>query len=133
MKKIVSIMFTILLTTMLFAQVKESAGITDSDVKNLAKNFKKIEKLLENADDTDKVNPELEKLGISGPNQIFKVVTIIDCTNTAIQQYTIESNPTLASMYATMGINVADLVAEKNPKDYKLVYDNIELLMKAME
>ena len=36
-------------------------------------------------------------------------------------------------MYATMGINVTDLAADKNPDDYAVVYANIELLVAAME
>lgn len=135
MKKLISILFTLFLTTMIFAQAA-SAGITDKDVKNYAKNYKKIVKLLESANDNSdvaKINAEFEKLGISGPNSLYKVTVITSCATAALQQYTIETNPALASMYATMGINVTDLAADKNPDDYAVVYANIELLVAAME
>lgn len=136
MKKLISLFVTFLFTTLIFAQTVASAGITDKDVKNYAKNYKKIVKLLESTEDNSdvvKINSDFEKLGISGPNSLYKVTVITSCATSAVQQYTIETNPTLATMYATMGINVTDFAADKNPEDYAVVYANIELLIAAME
>ena len=91
MKKFLFALMASALATTTFAQNAKSAGITDGDVKNWAKNLKSIEQDFDDAglsrDDVasaskqDKAKAEaiLQKHGIAAPNRVNKLAMINQC------------------------------------------------------
>lgn len=93
MKKAAWILTLFIAAAVLFAQNAPSTGLSDKDVKNFAKNYRKIERMLDKYDvedfddddfltsirDYDAVEAALEKYGVSGPNAVEKVSMIGTC------------------------------------------------------
>lgn len=135
MKKLISILFAMLFTSVIFAQNVKSAGVTDSDVKNYAKNFNAISKAIEKVKDNEAtaIDSILEKNGISGPNRFEKFTMITNCAMVAVYDYSMESDPESAELLKKMGMDpVADIRKLINQKDYDVVYPNAKLLEKAL-
>lgn len=135
MKKLVSILFSLLFVAMAFAQEVKSTGITDQDVKNYAKNFKTITKELDKLKDDDfsKIDVILEKNGISGPNRFQKFDMLMKCTEVAVYDYQISSNPETAKLLQSMGMDpLAETRKLINQKDFDVVNANVELLADLM-
>lgn len=142
MKKLISVLFACLFCAcMIFAQSKTapSAGVTDADVKNFAKNYSKIEKYLDKVGDSEaevlKTENFLETMGISGPNRIRKVVVITIAMTPAVAEYEMQKDPEAAAMVKSMGIDpLAGLKTQVdemvNEKDYNVVMANSKLLQK---
>lgn len=136
MKKFITVLFSLLIATVVFAQEVKSAGVTDSDAKNYAKNFKSISKELEklNDSDFDKMDAIFSKYGISGPNRFEKFSMITACAEVAVYDYTLASDPSTAAIMKSMGMDpMAETRKRINQKDYDVVNANVELFLKLMK
>ncbi len=140
-KKIVFASLFIALTASLFAE-PASAGITDSDVKNWAKNLNPMVKELQalgvwtndsiNATAKQKANVDdvLHKYGISGTNCIEKFGMITSCAIVIIAANDID--PESAALLKAFGMDpLADLKKNCNSKDYAVVEANSKAVVKA--
>lgn len=145
MKKLISVLFASLFCAcMIFAQSKTtpSVSLTDSDVKNFAKNYSKIEKYLDEIGDSDtevlKTEAFLETMGISGPNRIHKVFVITIAMTPAVAEYEMQKDPEAAALLKSMGLDpLAQVKAQidetVNEKDYSVVMANSKLLQKIVD
>ena len=145
MKKLISVLFASLFCAcMIFAQSKTapSVGLTDSDVKNFAKNYSKIEKYLDKVGDSEaefvKTDSFLGTMGISGPNRIHKVFVITTAMTPAVAEYEMQKDPEAAALLKSMGLDpLAQVKAQidetVNEKDYSVVMANSKLLQKIVD
>ena len=140
-KKIVIVGVFMALTASLFAE-PASAGITDSDVKNWAKNLNPMVKELQtlgvwtndsiNATAKQKANVDdvLHKYGISGSNCIDKFGMITSCAVVVIAANDID--PESAALLKAFGMDpLADLKKNCNSKDYAVVEANSKAVVNA--
>lgn len=140
-KKIVFASLFIALTVSLFAE-PASAGITDSDVKNWAKNLNPMVKELQtlgvwtndsiNATAKQKANVDdvLHKYGISGTNCIEKFGMITSCAIVIIAANDID--PESAALLKALGMDpMVELKKNCNSKDYAVVEANSKAVVKA--
>ena len=140
MKRLITLFVTLAMTFTLFAQNAKSAGLTDSDVKNWAKNYSKIEKEIEalgiDVNDVSaspaaartKAEAILEKNGISGPNPLNKYVMISMCASAIIAETELDEE-TLSFLQMFGQDPLADLKANINDKDYNVVKANKDLVI----
>ena len=147
MKKLLIAFTVFALTPLAFAQNAKSAGITNGDVKNWAKNLKAIEVDFDNAgisrDDIASANKQdqakadaiLQKYGIAAPNRVNKLAMINQCATLVLAESGngagIDAN-TMA-MLKQMGVDpFAELRANTNQKDCKVVKANEKVVVAAM-
>lgn len=140
-KKIVFASLFIALTVSLFAE-PASTGITDSDVKNWAKNLNPMVKELQtlgvwtndsiNATAKQKANVDdvLHKYGISGTNCIEKFGMITSCAIVIIAANDID--PESAALLKALGMDpMVELKKNCNSKDYAVVEANSKAVVNA--
>ena len=141
LKKISTILMCAVLVSVLFAE-PASTGITDSDVKNWAKNLNPMVKELQalgvwtndsiNATAKQKANVDdvLHKYGISGSNCIDKFGMITSCAVVVIAANDID--PESAALLKAFGMDpLADLKKNCNSKDYAVVEANSKAVVNA--
>ena len=144
MKKIFILCVMLILTAAVFAQNAKSVGLTDSDVKNWAKNcvtiqkeFKKIgvdenTSFSSSMKAKDKVESILQKNGISGSNCIEKYEVIVQ--SAAVLKDESEMDEQTKSMMKLMKVDpIGDLKKNLNQKDYNVVSANSKAVLKAMD
>lgn len=144
MKKFFTFCLLAVFSAVLFAQNAKSAGVTDSDVKNWAKNLpsiiKEFDKIgidpadsyLEAIDEKEKVENVLQKNGISGPDRIAKFETIV--RSAAILKIEAELDEDSKEMMELMNMDpTAELKKNINQKDYDVVAANSKAVIKAMD
>lgn len=144
MKKFFTFCLLAVFSAVLFAQNAKSAGVTDSDVKNWAKNLpsiiKEFDKIgidpadsyLEAIDEKEKVENVLQKNGISGPDRIAKFETIV--RSAAILKIEAELDEDSKEMMKLMNMDpTAELKKNINQKDYDVVATNSKAVIKAMD
>lgn len=144
MKKFFTFCMLAVFSAVLFAQNAKSAGVTDSDVKNWAKNLpsiiKEFDKIgidpadsyLEAIDEKEKVENVLQKNGISGPDRIAKFETIV--RSAAILKIEAELDEDSKEMMKLMNMDpTAELKKNINQKDYDVVAANSKAVIKAMD
>ena len=142
MKKLFSLLLSLIMVFGLYAQNAKSAGITDSDVKNWAKNLNPIVRELQalgvwsndsiNASQKQKASVDgvLNKYGISGSNCIEKFGAISSCAVAVCAASEIDAQS--AAMLKAMGMDpMAELKKNLNPKDYAVVEANSKAVIKA--
>lgn len=142
MKKLFSLLLSLIMVFGLYAQNAKSAGITDSDVKNWAKNLNPIVRELQalgvwsndsiNASPKQKASVDgvLNKYGISGSNCIEKFGTISSCAVAVCAASEIDAQS--AAMLKAMGMDpMAELKKNLNSKDYAVVEANSKAVIKA--
>ena len=148
MKKIIVLFSILVLVSSAFAQNPKSTGLTDSDVKSWAKNLKSIEREFDDAgisrDDVKSASKQekakaetiLQKYGISAPNRIEKLAMINQCATLVMAENGFAGagiDPNAMAMLKTMGVDpFAELKANINPKDYKVVQANSKAVINAM-
>lgn len=144
MKKFFIFCLLAVFSAALFAQNAKSTGVTDSDVKNWAKNLptivKEFDKIgidpadsyLEAIDEKEKVENVLQKNGISGPDRIAKFETIV--RSAAILKIEAELDEDSKEMMKLMNMDpTAELKKNINQKDYDVVAANSKAVIKAMD
>lgn len=144
MKKIFAVLAVFAISLCVFAQNVKSTGITDSDVKNWAKNCVSIKKEFEKLgvdddasiyaamNEKEKVESILQKNGISGPNNIDKYVVIV--RSAAIVKAESEIDEESKALMQMMKIDpIGDLKKDINEKDYKVVSSNSKAVIKAID
>ncbi|MBR3815084.1 MAG: hypothetical protein IKK38_14590 [Spirochaetaceae bacterium] len=144
MKKFFTFCLLAVFSAVLFAQNAKSVGVTDSDVKNWAKNLpsiiKEFDKIgidpadsyLEAIDEKEKVENVLQKNGISGPDRIAKFETIV--RSAAILKIEAELDEDSKEMMKLMNMDpTAELKKNINQKDYDVVAANSKTVIKAMD
>ena len=144
MKKIFILCVMIILTAAVFAQNAKSVGLTDSDVKNWAKNCVTIQKEFKKigVDENttfsssmkakDKVESILQKNGISGSNCIEKYEAIVQ--SAAVLKAESELDEESKALMKFMKIDpLGDLKKNLNQKDYNVVSANSKAVLKAMD
>lgn len=151
MKKLFSILaLTVLFTAFAVTQTsdgfaKENVGITDSDCKNFAKNYKKIQKALEDLNEKydegaipagtelDTYNKAFSKNGISGPNEYYKVLCISNAYSIYAYELELDSDRlTKAVMKKGKMDPMASLKATIGKDDYEAVKANYKAIAKAV-
>ena len=150
MKKLLILATTCAMASAAFAQNAKSAGITDTDVKSWAKNYKQIQNEFSDAgisldeagfsrDDIattskqDKAKAEtiLQKYGIAAPNRLNKLAMINQCASLVMAEANIDAN-TMATL-KQMGVDpFAELKQNTNQKDCKVVKANEKAVIAAM-
>ena len=144
MKKFFTFCLLAVFSAALFAQNAKSTGVTDSDVKNWAKNLptivKEFDKIgvdpadsyLEAIAEKEKVENVLQKNGISGPDRIAKFETIV--RSAAILKIEAELDEDSKEMMKLMNMDpTAELKKNINQKDYDVVAANSKAVIKAMD
>ena len=143
-KKLILFTLCFSLALAMFAEPK-STGITDSDVKNYAKNFDSIQKELDKLGvltddnsikatakqkaDIDKI---LQKYGISGSNCIEKFGMITACAAVLVGESEIDAES--AAMMKSFGMDpLAELKKYVNSKDYGVVEANSKAVINAVK
>ena len=148
MKKILIAFLAFAFAATAFAQNPKSTGLTDSDVKSWAKNLKSIEREFDDAgisrDDVKSASKQekakaetiLQKYGISAPNRIEKLAMINQCATLVMAENGVAGagiDPNAMAMLKTMGVDpFAELKANINQKDYKVVQANSKAVINAM-
>ena len=148
MKKIIVLFSILVLVSSAFAQNPKSTGLTDSDVKSWAKNLKSIEREFDDAgisrDDVKSASKQekakaetiLQKYGISAPNRVEKLAMINQCATLVMAENGFAGagiDPNAMAMLKTMGVDpFAELKANINQKDYKVVQANSKAVINAM-
>ena len=143
LKRFVVFLMCFTLVASLFAE-PASTGITDSDVKNWAKNLNSIVKELQTlgvwsgdsinatASQKNKVDGVLNKYGISGSNCMDKFGMITSCAIVVIAAS--ELDPQSAAVLKAMGMDpMAELKKNINSKDYAVVEANSKAVAKAYQ
>ena len=150
MKKLLILATTCAMASAAFAQNAKSAGITDTDVKSWAKNYKQIQNEFSDAgisldeagfsrDDIattskqDKAKAEtiLQKYGIAAPNRLNKLAMINQCASLVMAEANIDAN-TMATL-KQMGVDpFAELKQNTNQKDCKIVKANEKAVIATM-
>lgn len=144
MKKIFLALISLIMAFNLFAQNVKSVGLSDSDVKNWAKNCVSIQKEFEKIgiDTNDsftvvvsvkqKAESILQKYGISNPNSIEKYSMIVQCA--AILKAESELDEQSKAMMKLMKVDpLGDLKKNINSKDYNVVASNSKAVLKAVD
>ena len=144
MKKIFSLVVSLLMVFSLYAQNSKSVGLTDSDVKNWAKNCVSIQKEFEKigidtndsftvaVSEKQKAESILQKYGISNPNSIEKYSMILQCA--AILKAESELDEQSKAMMKLMKVDpLGDLKKNINSKDYNVVASNSKVVLKAVD
>ena len=142
MKKIFSLVVSLLMVFSLYAQNVKSVGLTDSDVKNWAKNLNPIVKEIQaigvwtndsinaSANQKSKVDDVLNKYGISGSNCIEKFGVISECAAVVVAASELDAQS--AALLKAMGMDpLAELKKNINSKDYAVVEANAKAVIKA--
>lgn len=147
MKKLLFAFTAFAVASTAFAQNAKSAGITDGDVKNWAKNLKAIEIDFDNAgisrDDIasaskqDKAKAEaiLQKHGIAAPNRVNKLAMINQCATLVMAESGAVAgmDANTMAMLKQMGVDpFAELKQNTNQKDCKVVKANEKAVIAAM-
>ena len=147
MKKLLFALIASSLATTTFAQNAKSAGITDGDVKNWAKNLKAIERDLDEAslsrDDVASASKQeqakadaiLQKHGIAAPNRVNKLVMINQCAVLVMAESGAIAgmDANTMAMLKQMGVDpFAEMRASTNQKDCKVVKANEKAIVAAM-
>lgn len=147
MKKLLFAFTAFAVASTAFAQNAKSAGITDGDVKNWAKNLKAIEIDFDNAgisrDDIasaskqDKAKAEaiLQKHGIAAPNRVNKFAMINQCATLVMAESGAVAgmDANTMAMLKQMGVDpFAELKQNTNQKDCKVVKVNEKAVIAAM-
>lgn len=147
MKKLLLAFTALSLTTTAFAQNAKSAGITDADVKNWAKNLKQIDREFSDADisrddiagaskqDKAKAEAILQKHGIAAPNRVNKLAMINQCATLVMAESGAVAgmDANTMAMLKQMGVDpFAELRANTNQKDCKVVKANEKAVIAAM-
>ena len=140
-KKIVIVGVFMALTASLFAE-PASTGLTDSDVKNWAKNLNPMVKELQalgvwtdetinaTAKQKNAVDAVLQKNGISGANCIDKFGMISSCAVVVIAASELDAQS--AALLKAMGMDpMAEFKKNVNSKDYAVVEANSKAVIKA--
>ena len=140
-KKIVIVFVCIGIAASLFAE-PASTGVTDSDVKNYAKNINSIAKELNalgvwsndsinaTAKQKNSVDGILNKYGISGSNCIEKFSMITSCAVVLVAESELDAES--AALLKSMGMDpMAELKKNVNSKDYAVVAANSKAVVKA--
>ncbi len=141
LKRFVVFLMCFTLVASLFAE-PASTGITDSDVKNWAKNLNSIASELNKlgvwtgdsinatANQKAKVDAVLNKYGISGSNCIEKFGTITGCAVVVVSASELDAQS--AALLKAMGMDpMAELKKNINSKDYAVVEANSKAVVKA--
>lgn len=144
MKKLFTLLVSLLMVSGLYAQNANSVGLADSDVKNWAKNCVSIQKEFEkigiNSDESirvaakEKQNAEtiLQKYGISNPNSIEKYSVILQCA--AVLKAESEIDEQSKAMMKMMNVDpLGDLKKNINSKDYAVVASNSKSVLHAID
>ena len=149
MKKLLILFTLITMVSSAFAQNPKSTGLTDSDVKSWAKNLKSIERDFDDAgisrDDVKSASKQekakaesiLQKYGISAPNRVEKLAMINQCATLVMAENggvaAASIDPKAMAMLKAMGVDpFAELKANINQKDYKVVKANEKVVIAAM-
>ena len=148
MKKILIAFLAFAFAATAFAQNPKSTGLTDSDVKSWAKNLKSIEREFDDAgisrDDVKSASKQekakaetiLQKYGISALNRIEKLAMINQCATLVMAENGVAGagiDPNAMAMLKKMNIDpFAELKANINQKDYKVVKANEKVVIAAM-
>lgn len=144
MKKLFTLLVSLLMVFGLYAQNANSVGLADIDVKNWAKNCVSIQKGFEkigiNSDESirvaakEKQNAEtiLQKYGISNPNSIEKYSVILQCA--AVLKAESEIDEQSKAMMKMMNVDpLGDLKKNINSKDYAVVASNSKSVLHAID
>ena len=128
----------------LYAQNSKSVGLSDSDVKNWAKNCVSIQKEFEKigidtndsftvaVSEKQKAESILQKYGISNPNSIEKYSMILQCA--AILKAESELDEQSKAIMKLMKVDpLGDLKKNINSKDYNVVASNSKAVLKAVD
>ena len=128
----------------LYAQNSKPVGLSDSDVKNWAKNCVSIQKEFEKigidtndsftvaVSEKQKAESILQKYGISNPNSIEKYSMILQCA--AILKAESELDEQSKAMMKLMKVDpLGDLKENINSKDYNVVASNSKAVLKAVD
>ena len=142
MKKIFSLVVSLIMAFSLYAQNVKSVGLSDSDVKNWAKNLNPIVKELQaigvwtndsinaSANQKSKVDDVLNKYGISGSNCIEKFGVISECAVVVVAASELDAQS--AALLKAMGMDpLAELKKNINSKDYAVVEANAKAVIEA--
>lgn len=144
MRKLFTLVVSLLMVSGLYAQNAKSVGLADSDVKNWAKNCVSIQKEFEkigiNSDESirvaakEKQNAEtiLQKNGISNPNSIEKYSVILQCA--AVLKAESEIDEQSKAMMKMLNVDpLGDLKKNINSKDYAVVASNSKSVLHAID
>ena len=144
MKKIFLALISLIMAFSLYAQNVKSVGLTDSDVKNWAKNCVSIQKEFEKigidtndsftvaVSEKQKAESILQKYGISSPNSIEKYSMILQCA--VILKAESELDEQSKAMMKLMKVDpLGDLKKNINSKDYNVVASNSKAVLKAVD
>lgn len=128
----------------MYAQNSKPVGLSDSDVKNWAKNCVSIQKEFEKigidtndsftvaVSEKQKAESILQKYGISNPNSIEKYSMILQCA--AILKAESELDEQSKAMMKLMKVDpLGDLKKNINSKDYNVVASNSKAVLKAVD
>ena len=140
-KKLVTVTVCLSLAMSLFAE-PASTGITDSDVKNYAKNINSIAKELNalgawtndsinaTAKQKNSVDAVLNKYGISGSNCIEKFSMITSCAVVLVAESELDEQS--ITLLKSIGMDpTAELRKNVNSKDYNVVKANSKAVVQA--
>lgn len=148
MKKLFCVLFSVFMCFGLFAQNAKSTGLTDSDVKNFAKNLPSIQAEFDKLDVQlagdvglsdkrayGKAAGILNKFGISGDNCVEKMNMICLCFSVAtLDKELADLDEESKAMLKSMGQDpAAQYRALTNASDFKVVEKNYRALAKAFE
>ena len=144
MKKIFLALISLIMAFSLYAQNSKLVGLSDSDVKNWAKNCVSIQKEFEKigidtndsftvaVSEKQKAESILQKYGISNPNSIEKYSMILQCA--AILKAESELDEQSKAMMKLMKVDpLGDLKKNINSKDYNVVASNSKAVLKAVD
>ena len=144
MKKIFLALISLIMAFSLYAQNSKPVGLSDSDVKNWAKNCVSIQKEFEKigidtndsftvaVSEKQKAESILQKYGISSPNSIEKYSMILQCA--AILKAESELDEQSKAMMKLMKVDpLGDLKKNINSKDYNVVASNSKTVLKAVD
>ena len=144
MKKIFLALISLIMAFSLYAQNSKPVGLSDSDVKNWAKNCVSIQKEFEKigidtndsftvaVSEKQKAESILQKYGISNPNSIEKYSMILQCA--AILKAESELDEQSKAMMKLMKVDpLGDLKKTINSKDYNVVASNSKAVLKAVD
>ncbi len=144
MKKIFLALISLIMVFSLYAQNVKSVGLSDSDVKNWAKNCVSIQKEFEKigidtndsftvaVSEKQKAESILQKYGISNPDSIEKYSIILQCA--AILKAESELDEQSKALMKLMKVDpLGDLKKNINSKDYNVVASNSKAVLKAVD
>ena len=144
MKKIFLALISLIMAFSLYAQNSKPVGLSDSDVKNWAKNCVSIQKEFEKigidtndsftvaVSEKQKAESILQKYGISSPNSIEKFSIILH--SAVILKAESELDEQSKAMMKLMKVDpLGDLKKNINSKDYNVVASNSKAVLKAVD